>query len=112
MRTPNSNLATPLFERAEMTVVHNRPKRKYNRKMIRFNVKDMNNRPLGFASVNLKSENGTTTLKYDMESGSFLAKRFTSGLYRLEVTAENFESRTSDIYIPKAGMERVIMLAK
>ena len=112
MRTPNSNLATPLIERAEMTVVHNQPKRKYNRKMIRFIVKDMNNRPISFASVKLNSENGSTALKYDNDSGTFIARRFEYGLYKLEVTAENFVSRTIELYVPKTGLQRLIMMAK
>ena len=112
MRTQNSNLASPLTERPVMTLVSQKPQRQYKRKMVRFIVKDMNNRPISFASVNLKSEDGTTALRYDKKTDSFIARKFSSGIYELEVKADSFESGNREIYIPKAGIERTIVLAK
>jgi hypothetical protein len=112
MRTQNSNLASPMTELPVMTLVRQSPQRQYKRKMVRFVVKDMNNRPLSFASVNLKSEDGTTALKYDKKTDSFIARRFTSGIYELEIIAESFVTKNREIYIPKNGLEKTILLAK
>jgi len=112
MTTRNSNLARPLTELPVMTLVRQKPQRQYKRKMVRFVVKDMNNRPLSFASLNLKSEDGTTALKYDKKTDSFIARKFTSGIYELEVTAESFVTKVMEIYIPKKGLEKTVLLTK
>lgn len=49
---------------------------------------------------------------YDKESASSKVIRFRHGMYELEVNADNFESGKREIYIPKAGKEPTIVLAK
>ncbi|MBK7095776.1 MAG: hypothetical protein IPH57_12260 [Saprospiraceae bacterium] len=112
MKSLNLNVAASRLEMPVMTILDNKSVIHRRQKMIKIYVEDFNNHPISYANVKLTSGDVSTTLKYDRKSNSYVTKRFAVDRYDLEVTADHFEPNLKNMYIPKFGIERTVVLAK
>jgi len=108
----NFNVAAPRLEMPVMRILDTKSVIPRRQKMIKIYVEDFNNHPISYANVKLSSGDVSTTLKYDRESNSYITKKFVGDRYDLEVTADHFEPNLKNLFIPKFGIEKIVVLAK